>query len=658
MLFLRDLRGRPVLKPERRMVAAVRAFRVSNLKTATRAVVPVLLLASFTGAGTRELSTEIVLDKPAYSGGDTIIASLHVVIPEKYHLYSNPLGPGIGKPARLRLHSERGVRWHEARKTAPRRFYPEIGDWVWAYERNAYFFFDGVVEKDCPPVLDAGVLLSGLICASSCLPVSVETGFKIIVSGKTAAGSFESQPHLRALFAGAEPMEFETGTSGVSIQQGTGLLGQISIGSESELSEEKPYAWEYEPVEKKISMNFLLAIVFGFLAGTILNVMPCVLPVLGIKILSFAKAGGASRRTVIARSIAFAGGMMSVFMALAALASFAHLSWGQQFQSPWFLISLIVMTVVFALGLFDVYVIAMPHSISSFERKGGKGYYGEFLRGMFATLLATPCSGPFLGATLAWTLTQSTLIIFLVFASIGAGMAFPYVAFSASKTLVRIIPKPGKWTEDFKHLMGILLLGAAVYFLFGLPKDMVVSAVGFSISIAFAVVFFVRYASFGSTLSRHVIAACIALAVAGAGFYLCFGVMYKKASAQTAFTAAGNEIPWEDFSPKLLLEAHAKGQHVIVDFTANWCLNCQYNAMTVLSSAEVAGLIRKKHILPLKADLTWTNMQAESLLHDLGSRSVPFFAVFPGDDPYRPIIMRDILNKGAVVKVLRGLQEK
>ncbi len=653
-----DLRSIPLLGPEDGMFAATHASRVSSPNFGAGVAILVLLLGFLACAGTQDLSTELVLDKPSYSGGDTIIASLLVIIPEKYHLYSNPLGPGIGKPARLRLYCERGVRWHEARKTAPKRFYPEIGDWVWAYERSAYFFFKGVVEKECPPVVDAGVLLSGLICGSSCVPVSVETDFKIVVSGKTAAGSFGSQPHLRALLGDAESVEFETAASAFRIQQGPGLLGQISVASQPELSEEKPYAWEYEPVEKKISMNFLLAIVFGFVAGIILNVMPCVLPVLGIKILSFAKAGGASRRTVIARSLAFAGGMMTVFMALAALASFAHLSWGQQFQSPWFLVSLIALTVVFALGLFDVYVIAMPHSLSSFERKSGKGYYGEFLRGMFATLLATPCSGPFLGATLAWTLTQSTLIIFLVFASIGVGMAFPYVVFSASKTLVRLIPKPGKWTGDFKHLMGILLLGAAVYFLLGLPKDMVVSAVGFSTSIAFAVVFFVRYASFGSALSKYVLAASVALAIIAAGFYVCFGVIYKNASSQTALAVAGNDIPWEDFSPKLLLTAHAKGQHVIVDFTANWCLNCQYNAITVFSSAEVANLIRRKHVLALKADLTWTNMQAESLLHELGSRSVPFFAVFPGDDPYRPIIMRDILNKGAVVKVLRGLHEK
>jgi thiol:disulfide interchange protein DsbD len=236
-------------------------------------------------------------------------------------------------------------------------------------------------------------------------------------------------------------------------------------------------------------------------------------------------------------------------------------------------------------------------------------------------------------------------------------MAFPYVALSASSTLARLVPKPGKWMEDLKHLMGILLLASAVYFLLGLPKDMVVSAVGFSICVAFSVVFFCRFAPFGSSLKRSVLGVVFAALITAAGGYLCFGVLYKTTSAPTDAEESSG-IQWEDFSPALLRSAHANGRHVIVDFTANWCLNCQYNSITVLSSKSVVDLIRKKNVLTLKADLTWTNAAAESLLHELGSRSVPFFAVFSGDDPYHPIIMRDILNQGTVVKVLKKLKDK
>ncbi|HUI92581.1 MAG TPA: cytochrome c biogenesis protein CcdA [Chitinivibrionales bacterium] len=598
------------------------------------------------------------MNKPAYARGDTLVAAMHVAIPDHFHLYSNPLGPGIGKPLRLRAFSGPGVRWIAAYKSPPKRFYPEFGGWVWAYEKEATFFIKGVITDSAASVTGATAYASGLVCYTSCVPVTTGNDFEIRITDSSAGGSFDDRPSLRYLLNSAEPLDFEVGPVEAKQKTEPGALGQITMPGQTALAAETPHRWEYEPVEKKISMNFLLAVLFGFIAGIILNVMPCVLPVLGIKILSLAKAGGASRKTVLAHSLVFTGGILTVFMALAALASFAQLSWGQQFQSPWFLVSLIVLTVVFALGLFDVYVLVVPSNISNLERKSGKGFLGEYLRGMFATLLATPCSGPFLGATLAWTLTQSTVIIFLVFFSIGAGMAFPYILFSLSKTLVRLIPKPGKWMEDFKHLMGILLLGAAVYFLLGLPKDMVVSAVGFSVAIAFAVVFFFRYAPWGSSLKRNIVAGILALAIAAFGYYLTFVVIYRNTSTQAALAAERNEVQWEEFTPKLLLDAHANGRHVIVDFTANWCLNCQYNMLTVLSSKEVAELIKRKNVLALKADLTWTNVQAESLLHHLGSRSVPFFAVFPGDDPYHPIIMRDILSKRAVVKVLKGLEEK
>ena len=447
-------------------------------------------------------------------------------------------------------------------------------------------------------------------------------------------------------------------TTRAAAESGDSLFGQISLFEKPLPHEEKPLSWDYEPVERKVSMNLFLAILFGFIAGIILNVMPCVLPVLGIKILSFAQTGGASRRTAFERSLIFSAGMISVFMMLAALASFAHLSWGQHFQSPWFLIALILVTVVFSLGMFDIYILPIPTNISDLEKKSGRGDVGDFLRGMLATLLATPCSGPFLGATLAWTLTQSTLVIFLVFGSIGLGMAFPYILLSSNRTLLRLMPKPGPWMNDFKHLMGFLLLGASVYLLFGLPKDMVAATVSFCIVAAFAIVLYSRLAPFGSSLSRKTVVAGIAGIVLLSGGYFSFDALYRARYSQTLSQDLEPGVRWEDFSPQQLKAAHAEGRHAVVDFTANWCLNCQYNMIRVLTDDEVMGLLRRKHVCALKADLTWANPPAESLMHNLGSRSVPFLAVFRGDDPYHPIIMRDILSKGDFIRVLKALPEK
>jgi thiol:disulfide interchange protein DsbD len=625
----------------------------------------------------QEFSAEVSLSKKAFAPRETVIVALMVSIPDNYHLYANPLGPGIGKPAVVRVRAARGVQWLDLYKLPPEKFTPELGGWVWAYEKEAVFYCKGVISKAPPEIIRSWISVQGLLCHTSCIPVKKTIDFEIRTDGDGKGSAFESEPALRSLESQCELMTFnivndtlrsaaetsgaETDASETSAAETsaseteTPPQGTLSLQQKQSLHEEMPQSWDYEPVERKVFMNLLLAIIFGFIAGMALNIMPCVLPVLGIKILSFAKAaGGSSRRTALGRSLIFSGGMISVFMMLAALASFAHLSWGQHFQSPWFLIALILVTVVFSLGMFDIYILPIPPNISDLEKKSGRGAVGDFLRGMLATLLATPCSGPFLGATLAWTLTRSTLVIFFVFGSIGLGMAFPYILLSSNRTLLRLMPKPGPWMNNFKHLMGFLLLGASVYLLFGLPKDMVAATVGFCLVAAFATVLYSRLAPHGSSLSRKAVIASVAGLVLVTGGYFSYDALHRAMYP----AVLSPDVRWEDFSPQRLKEAHAGGQHAVVDFTANWSLNCQYNMMTVLTDDKVTDLLRRKNVCALKADLTWANPPAESLLHSLGSRSVPFLAVFRGDDPYRPIIMRDILNKGDFIRVLKDLPEK
>jgi len=610
--------------------------------------------------GAQDLSAEVILSKKAYGPLDTVVAVLHVVIPDQYHFYANPLGPGIGKPALVRVRASKGIHWLDLYKSQPEKFTPEMGGWVWAYEKEAFFFCKGILSKDAPETIRSWISVQGLMCHTSCVQVKKVIDFEIRTDSSSTGHPFESEPQFRTFADRCELMSFNivNDTSRASSETNDSVFGQIAFSQPLSQTVIRPVTWDYEPVERKISMNFLLAVLFGFIAGIILNIMPCVLPVLGLKILSFAQSSGTSRRTSVTRSLMFSAGMMSIFMILAALASFAHLSWGQHFQSPWFLIALILVTVVFSLGMFDIYILPLPSNISDLERKSGRGAVGDFLRGMLATLLATPCSGPFLGATLAWTLTQSTLVIFLVFGSIGLGMAFPYILLSSNRTLLRLMPRPGPWMNDFKHLMGFLLLGASAYLLFGLPKDMVAATVGFSIVAAFAIVLYSRLAPFHSSLRRKAVVALIAGSILGSGGWIAFNALNNARHSEAHSQDLRPDLAWEDFSPQELKAAHARGQHAIVDFTANWCLNCQYNMVRVLTDDAVMDLLRRKHVSALKADLTWANPPAESLMHNLGSRSVPFLAIFRGDDPYHPIIMRDILNKGDFIRVLKGLPDK
>ena len=614
-----------------------------------------------------DIQVQLQTSKASFAPGDTLIAGITVTIPEKYHLYGSPLGPGIGKPLTIVSDNNSNIKWIDILKLPAKKFIPSIGDWVWAYEKNATFFLRGLVINDNTDSTKGTIQFSGLICHTACIPVSKELNYavKIDKNSKSVVAFGVNTPLAGLLKNASEKIPIESSGSGAVVDIASNISGfsNISTGLSTTLSAGTSLInseWDYSPQERKIEFTLWLAIALGFVAGIILNFMPCVLPVIGIKILSFSQSSEGSRKRAILRSGVFSAGILSVFLILAALASFAKFSWGEQFQNPFILIGIIVLIVLFALWMFEIFMFTVPGSgsVSSLERKSGDGLAGDFFRGVFATILATPCSGPFLGATLAWAFTQTTLVIFTVFVSIGIGMASPYILLSSSKTLTRMIPKPGKWMIDFKNLMGFILIGFAVYLLIGLPRDMIVSAVGICVIAVFATALYTRLAPWGvSTIARKLASALTAIIIVCAGIYFCINVLYKSMSEQVAENVT-EQGQWVEFSADLLKKAHNEGKNVVIDFTANWCMNCQYNKIVVLNSQPVKDLIVDRDILTMKADLTRPNPKIEALMHTLGSRSVPFLAVFPGNDPYKPIVMRDIINQRDLVRVVKALPGK
>lgn len=626
----------------------------------------ILIFCSLSVFAQDDIQVQLQTSKTSFALGDTLIAGLTVTIPEKYHLYGSPMGPGIGKPLTIVGDNNRNIKWIDILKLPAKKYIPSIGDWVWAYEKNATFFLRGVIIDDNPDSTKGTIQFNGLICHTACIPVSEEIPYVVKFDKNSKSEPvFDKNSSLAGMLKNAsEKMSFElpgNTTAVVNIGLNQSGFSNISTGLSTTISTGIPLItseWDYFPQERKIEFTLWLAIAFGFIAGIILNFMPCVLPVIGIKILSFSQSNEGSRENAILRSSVFSAGILSVFLILASLASFAKFSWGEQFQNPFILIGIIVLIVLFALWMFEIFMFTVPESVSSLEKKSGNGLVGDFFRGVFATILATPCSGPFLGATLAWAFTQTSLVIFTVFVSIGIGMAFPYILLSSSKTLTRIIPKPGKWMIDFKNLMGFILIGFAVYLLIGLPRDMIVSAVGICVVSVFATAFYTRLAPWGvSTLARKIISALAAIIIASAGVYFCINVLYKSMSEQVAEDVT-EQGQWVEFSAGLLKKAHNEKRNVVIDFTANWCMNCQYNKIMVLNSKPVKDLITDRNILTIKADLTRPNPEIEALMHILGSRSVPFLAVFPGNDPYKPFVMRDIINERDLVRIVKALPEK
>ena len=231
------------------------------------------------------------------------------------------------------------------------------------------------------------------------------------------------------------------------------------------------------------------AIFAGFLGGLILNIMPCVLPVIGLKILSFVEQAGHNRRKAFMLNVWYSAGLLAVFFILASLAiGPQHLGWGELFGRPWFTITLSAVVFVFALSFMGVWEVPLPTFLGSGktgELAAQEGAAGAFFKGVLTTFLATPCSAPIFAPALVWATAQPAWLTYTVFLSAGLGMASPYLLVGAFPELLRFLPKPGAWMETFKTFMGFVLMGTVVYLLAVMEAEYVVPTVGLLFGLSF-----------------------------------------------------------------------------------------------------------------------------------------------------------------------------
>lgn len=414
----------------------------------------------------------------------------------------------------------------------------------------------------------------------------------------------------------------------------------------------------------------------AFAAGFILNFMPCVLPVLGLKLMSFVQQAGEHRGRVLMLNIAYSAGIIAVFLVLATLAVAPNLlgvkerlGWGAQFGNTTFNIVLISVVFVFALSLLGVWEIPIP----GFVGAGGadklasrEGAAGAFFKGVLSTVLATPCGGPLLAPALAWALSQPKYLSYLGFTCVGLGMASPYLLVGAFPRLLAFLPKPGEWMEAFKHMMGFVMLGTVVFLLTFLAQAYVVPTVGLLMAL-WAGFWWIGRVPVWESIDKRLSAWIGGLAFAGVvGFFVLSklpGIMEARIrstySGTAALVDAEDSLPWERFSLKRLEELTAAKTTVLVDFTADWCGTCKTNELVALNRPSVKSTVAKNRVVTLKADKTYDGEETDvidSLLRAMGNASaqIPFCAIFPADDPNRPILLDGILTQD---KVLAALQK-
>ena len=400
---------------------------------------------------------------------------------------------------------------------------------------------------------------------------------------------------------------------------------------------------------------------FGFLGGIILNLMPCVLPVISLKIFGFIQHAGQSRQKILRSGIAFAGGIFAWFIGLALLlivlkAAGREITWGGfQFTNPYFVLALSVIVLVFALDLFGVFEISLPQSLTRrlLSSTSGQHEAASFFQGLFATVLATPCTAPFLGTALGFAFAQSPAIILLMFVAIAAGMSAPYLLLCAQPAWLRFLPKPGPWMLHVKQFMGFLLLATLLFLLYvlgaqrGLEGAMWASCFLLIISIACWMkgAFVLPTAS---VAKRTIVLALMFVLVLASGIYF-IGGKFRSANVASADSRLLGD--WQAFTPERLQAELNEGHSVFVDFTAAWCLTCKFNEANVLESNAVREAFQRHAIVKLKADWTSGDPVITKLLQRFGRPGVPLYVLYPGKSE-EPIVFPELLTKGIILEKL------
>ena len=374
---------------------------------------------------------------------------------------------------------------------------------------------------------------------------------------------------------------------------------------------------------------WVLVLAFAFLGGAILNLMPCVFPVLSLKVLGFAQHGG-KRSRIAAGGVAYTAGVIASFLLLAALllllrASGEQLGWGFQLQSPLFVAALALLFTLIGLNLAGLFEFRhfLPDRIVN--ARASNPVADDFLTGVLAVAVASPCTAPFMGAALGAALSWPAPQALMVFAFLGAGMAAPYLAASLFPGVARLLPRPGPWMARFKTIMAFPMFATVVWLLWVLGQqagiDAVAGLLGLLLAAAFAL--WVIAIPARSSAGRWIGIGAAALALAGAASWSWPALRQAPAAASTVA-----ESGWQAWSPQALQEARQARRAVFVDFTAAWCVTCQYNKRTTLADPSLLQDLRAKNVLLLRADWTRRDATITQALKELGRSGVPVYAVY------------------------------
>ncbi len=400
-------------------------------------------------------------------------------------------------------------------------------------------------------------------------------------------------------------------------------------------------------------LTMLAGLGLALLAGLILNIMPCVLPVIPLKLLSIVEMAGQSRRRFISLGLAFIGGMLMFFAGLAIvnvalrLLSDQAISWGQHFKSTDFRIAMAMIVIAVAANLFGLFNVNLPRKIAALGDRKGHGHLSAAASGVLTAILSTPCSFAFLTSALAWAQVQPLYLGTIAILTIGVGMAFPYMVLLAFPSLLEHLPRPGRWMELLKQSLGFVMLLVAVWLISSETDNTYpLWVVAYGIVLAFCLWVWGAWVRYDAPLKRKLVVRGLASALAVAG-----GLWMLRPPQPMA-------VQFQSFDAAKIEQARQQGRIVLVDFTARWCLTCKAVEQMIFNDSSVADALAKHNVLAVKGDVSTSDMPANDMLYNqLKEPAIPVTVIFPpGNQP--PIRLHGLYSKDDLFAALAKAQAK
>ena len=451
--------------------------------------------------------------------------------------------------------------------------------------------------------------------------------------------------------------------AGVLIERGDG--GKLLGAYEVKLPVQASISARANGAAKK---SLIGQMALAFLGGLILNLMPCVLPVLALKVFGFVQQSHGSPGRAKAFGLVYGVGVIVSLLVLAGIligvkAAGGDASWGAlQYQNPQFLIAVTTLVTLVALNLFGVFEVTLASGAmtKASQVASGEGLAGAFFNGVLAVILATPCTAPVMAGAIGWAIPQKAGVILLIFAMVGLGLALPYVVLSFAPGLVRLLPKPGPWMEKFKIAMGFPMLATAVWLLsltvFHYDDAGILWGGLFLVFVALAAWVWGQFVQRSSGHPKLAIGVALALLVGGYVFALEFELKWRKpATLESSVgvpTRVSGDISWQPWTPSTVEKARAEGRPILVDFTAKWCLTCKVNAQTSIDIPSVRKRLEQINAVPLLGDYTRKNPLIAAELKRFERAGVPLVLVYPKDAAKPPIVLPELLTPSIVLDAL------